>query len=88
MDTVNTEFENWGVYLMKQFQAMYQKGERCDLEISCNKQIFLVRYWFGISQIYVRNSEYMTSNYSNLLLISGSSLNNVCLFGLYQGSQR
>lgn len=43
MDSITSDFENWGPYLMKQFQQMYDKGERCDLEISCNKQIFLVK---------------------------------------------
>jgi hypothetical protein len=42
MEIINTDFENWGSYLMKQFHTMYEKGERCDLEINCNKQIFLV----------------------------------------------
>lgn len=42
MEIITTDFENWGPYLMKQFQIMYEKGERCDLEISCRKQIFMV----------------------------------------------
>lgn len=42
MESISTDFENWGPYLMKQFQLMYEKGEKCDLEISCNNQIFLV----------------------------------------------
>lgn len=42
MEVIGTDFENWYPYLMKQFQLMYERGEKCDLEISCNKQIFLV----------------------------------------------